>query len=64
MDIAYIENRSTAVDLKILWATFWGVINRKNVFGRNSNIAKSFWLGVLPNAAECNSEACEETSSQ
>jgi lipopolysaccharide/colanic/teichoic acid biosynthesis glycosyltransferase len=64
MDIAYIENRSTAVDLKILWATFWSVINRKNVFGRNSNIAKSFWLGVLPNAAECNSEACEETSSQ
>ncbi|MCK9199938.1 MAG: sugar transferase [Gallionella sp.] len=64
MDIAYIENRSTAVDLKILWATFWSVINRKNVFGRSSNIAKSFWLSVLPNSAECNSEACEEANSQ
>lgn len=39
MDIDYIENRSTTADLKLLWATFWSVINRKNVFGRYLNIA-------------------------
>ncbi|MBI5889609.1 MAG: sugar transferase [Nitrosomonadales bacterium] len=39
MDIGYIENRSTATDLKILWATFWSVINRRNVFGRCLNRA-------------------------
>ncbi|MFZ2162451.1 MAG: sugar transferase [Sideroxyarcus sp.] len=41
MDIGYIENRSTATDLKILWATFWSVINRRNVFGRNTSVAKA-----------------------
>ncbi|HLP97417.1 MAG TPA: sugar transferase [Sideroxyarcus sp.] len=34
MDIGYIENRSLALDMSILWRTFWSVINRKNVFGR------------------------------
>lgn len=34
MDIGYIENMSTATDLKILWQTFWSVVNRRNVFGR------------------------------
>jgi lipopolysaccharide/colanic/teichoic acid biosynthesis glycosyltransferase len=34
MDIGYIEDMSTATDMKILWKTFWSVINRKNVFGR------------------------------
>jgi lipopolysaccharide/colanic/teichoic acid biosynthesis glycosyltransferase len=34
MDIGYIENMSTAADMRILWKTFWSVINRKNVFGR------------------------------
>lgn len=34
MDIGYIENMSIATDLKILWRTFWSVINRRNVFGR------------------------------
>lgn len=39
MDIGYVERRSTALDLKILWATFWSVINRRNVFGRNPDFA-------------------------
>ncbi len=34
MDIGYIENMSTATDMRILWKTFWSVINRRNVFGR------------------------------
>jgi lipopolysaccharide/colanic/teichoic acid biosynthesis glycosyltransferase len=34
MDIGYIESMSVATDMKILWKTFWSVINRKNVFGR------------------------------
>lgn len=37
IDIGYIENMSFAADLKILWVTFWSVINRRNVFGRYSN---------------------------
>lgn len=39
MDIGYIENRSFMGDMKILWETFWSVINRKNVFGRYSGSA-------------------------
>jgi len=62
MDIAYAENRSISLDLKILWATFWSVINRKNVFGRNSNIAKNPWLDIWPDAAECGGKTCEEVS--
>jgi lipopolysaccharide/colanic/teichoic acid biosynthesis glycosyltransferase len=34
MDIGYVENMSTAADMRILWKTFWSVINRRNVFGR------------------------------
>lgn len=34
MDIGYIESMSIAMDMKILWRTFWSVINRRNVFGR------------------------------
>jgi lipopolysaccharide/colanic/teichoic acid biosynthesis glycosyltransferase len=34
MDIGYVENMSTAMDMRILWKTFWSVINRRNVFGR------------------------------
>jgi lipopolysaccharide/colanic/teichoic acid biosynthesis glycosyltransferase len=34
LDIRYIENMSTVLDIKILWMTFWSVINRRNVFGR------------------------------
>jgi lipopolysaccharide/colanic/teichoic acid biosynthesis glycosyltransferase len=34
LDIGYIERRSTAFDLRILWATLWSVLKRSNVFGR------------------------------
>lgn len=62
MDIAYTENMSTAMDLKILWATFWSVINRRNVFGRNSNNARNSWLDIWKDAAEHCGEPCEEAS--
>ncbi|HEY0666340.1 MAG TPA: sugar transferase [Gallionella sp.] len=61
MDIAYIENMSTGMDMKILWATFWSVINRKNVFGRNSNIAKRSRLDVWMDCVQYDAEPCEET---
>lgn len=60
MDIAYIENMSTAMDLKILWATFWSVINRRNVFGRNPDVVSRSWLDVWKDAAERGGEPCEE----
>jgi lipopolysaccharide/colanic/teichoic acid biosynthesis glycosyltransferase len=62
MDIGYIENMSTSMDLKILWATFWSVINRKNVFGRSSGAAKRSWLDDLKDVSECSIETCEEAS--
>lgn len=33
MDIGYIEKMSVAMDFRILWATFWRVIGRRDVFG-------------------------------
>ncbi len=36
LDLGYIENRSTALDMKILWATFCSVLLRRNVFGRGA----------------------------
>ena len=60
MDIAYIRNMSTAMDLKILWATFWSVINRRNVFGRNSNNARDSWLDIWKDAAEHCGEPCKK----
>jgi lipopolysaccharide/colanic/teichoic acid biosynthesis glycosyltransferase len=39
IDIAYIDNRSTVTDLKILWATFWCVLGCRNVVGENPVIA-------------------------
>lgn len=39
LDIGYIENRSTALDMKILWATFCSVLLRRNVFGRGTSPA-------------------------
>lgn len=62
MDIAYIESMSTAMDLKILWATFWSVINRKNVFGRSPDVAPRSWLNARRDTAERNGKACEEGS--
>jgi lipopolysaccharide/colanic/teichoic acid biosynthesis glycosyltransferase len=53
MDIGYIENRSTALDLRILWATFWSVINRRNVFGRNPDVAGAVGQGAWKEAVEC-----------
>jgi hypothetical protein len=41
MDIAYIENMSIAMDMQILLKTFWSVVNRRNVFGRNPSVAKA-----------------------
>jgi lipopolysaccharide/colanic/teichoic acid biosynthesis glycosyltransferase len=58
-DITYIENMSVAMDLRILWATFWSVINRRNVFGRVSDCSKKSWLDICKNAVECGSEAYE-----
>ncbi|MDO8991272.1 MAG: sugar transferase [Sideroxyarcus sp.] len=39
IDLAYIENRSTVTDLKILWETFWCVLWCRNVVGENPVIA-------------------------
>ena len=64
MDIAYIDNRSVALDLKILWATFWSVINRRNVFGRGADFAKSTWLDDRTDTVECGGEICEEASAR
>ena len=63
MDIAYTETMSTAMDLKILWATFWSVINRRNVFGRNLSRAKTSWLEIWKDRAEHIGEPREEVSS-
>jgi lipopolysaccharide/colanic/teichoic acid biosynthesis glycosyltransferase len=61
MDIAYAGNMSTAMDMKILWATFWSVINRKNVFGRSSNRAKASWLDAWVDSDERIAESSEDT---
>lgn len=60
LDITYIENMSMAMDMKILWATFWSVINRRNVFGRDSNSSGKSWLDICKDAVEHSSEPCEE----
>ena len=31
LDVWYVENWSFALDMKILWSTFWHVISRKNI---------------------------------
>lgn len=64
MDIAYIEHRSIAVDLKILWATFWSVLNRKNVFGRNSTGTKASWLDAWMDSDERIAESGEEAGAR
>jgi lipopolysaccharide/colanic/teichoic acid biosynthesis glycosyltransferase len=62
MDIGYIENRSTALDLKILWATFWSVINRRNVFGRNPEFANNGQIETVGQGLweDAEGETCEE----
>ncbi|HZW25846.1 MAG TPA: sugar transferase [Gallionella sp.] len=46
MDIGYAWNRSIALDVKILWATFWSVIDRRNVFGRDPDQARNIWRDI------------------
>lgn len=52
MDIAYAWNRSVALDMKILWATFWSVINRRNVFGRDTDQARNIWRDIQTSPAD------------
>lgn len=52
MDIAYVWNRSVALDMKILWATFLSVIARRNVFGRERDHVLSIWRGIRTSPAE------------
>lgn len=52
MDIAYAWNRSIALDMKILWATFLSVIARRNVFGRDPNHVLGIWQNIGTNPAE------------
>lgn len=60
MDIGYVANRSTALDLKILWATFWSVINRRNVFGRD--VASGILSALREDESE--REVCGEAGAQ
>lgn len=53
MDIGYVGNCSTALDLKILWATFWSVINRRNVFGRNPEVASDVRQEIWGRGVAC-----------
>lgn len=52
MDIGYAWNRSVALDMKILWATFWSVIDRRNVFGRDQGHVMNIWQEIRTSPAE------------
>lgn len=52
MDIAYVWNRSVALDVKILWATFLSVVARRNVFGRDRDPARNIWQEIRTSPAE------------